>query len=383
MLNFNFTQEQDKLVSSIEDFALKNLSHSLKERDLKSEFDTKGWQACADFGIQGIFVAKKYGGQTEDPNLINAVLAMEALGYGCKDAGLCFAISSQIWTVQTAIEDFGSEEQKMRFLPAMCNGSLIACHALTEPESGSDAFNLSSTATKVEGGYVLNGKKHLITSSPISNRALIFAYTNKDHKEWGISAFFVDASSVGYTCTAKQKMGLRTVPIGEIELKDCFVPDSDRIGSEGAGMAMINFSLEFDRSFILAANLGMLKRQLEENISYAKTKKHKGQSIGKLHSVSSRIANIKMKHELAKLLLYKIAWLKEQNKPALLEASIFKLFLSESLIEASQDTLRNFGGNGYLTDYEIERDYRDVAATITYAGTSDIQRNVIANLIGL
>jgi len=383
MLNFRLSEQQIKLVADIKAFAQKNLGTDLIERDLNGVFDAEGWQKCADFGIQGIFVPKKYGGQFEEPSLITAVLAIEALGYGCKDAGLCFSLSSQIWPVQTAIEEFGSEEQKMRFLPPMCQGATIACHALTEPDSGSDVFNLSTTAKKVEGGYILNGKKHLITSAPVSNRALVFAYTNRDHNAWGISAFFVDANSPGYSCITKNKMGLRTVPIGEIEFKDCFVPDEDRIGEEGAGMAIINFSLEFDRSFILASNLGMLERQLNENIAYARTKKHKGRPIGKLHSVSSRVADIKMKHELAQLLLYKVAWMREQNQSAVLEASIFKLFLSESLVEASLDTVRNFGGIGYLTDHEVERDYRDVASTVIYAGTSDIQRNVIANLLGL
>lgn len=383
MMNFSLSEEQIALQKSIVEFAKEHLGRSLTERDLKGEFDLEGWMACASFGIQGILVPKKYGGRFENPDVLTAVIALEALGYACKDAGLCFSLSSQIWPVQTAIEEFGSEEQKKRFLPEMCQGKLIACHAVTEPESGSDAYNLSTTAQKVEGGYILNGKKHLITSAPVSNRALVFAVTNDAYKEWGISAFFVDASSPGYSCVMKHKMGLRTVPIGEIEFNDCFVPDEDRIGGEGAGMSIINFSFEYDRSFILAANLGMLKRQLEENISYAKKRLYKGKPIGKLHPVQSRIADIKMKHDLAQLLLYKIAWLKENKLPGVMEASMFKLFLSESLVESGLSTLRNFGGIGYLTEYEVERDYRDVAGTVIYAGTSDIQRMVIANLLGL
>ena len=382
-MNFGLSDDQRDLQQSIIKFAQEQLGRSLKERDLKGEFDHEGWKACADHGIQGVLVPKKYGGRFEKPDLLTAVIALEALGYGCKDAGLCFSLSSQIWPVQTAIEEFGNEEQKLRFLPHMCDGNIIACHAVTEPDSGSDAYNLSTTATKVDGGYVLNGKKHLITSAPVSDRALVFAITNKAFKEWGISAFFVDAKSVGYSCTMKHKMGLRTVPIGEIELKDCFVPDHDRIGGEGAGMSIINFSFEYDRAFILAANLGMLKRQLDENIDYAKQRTHKGKPIGKLHPVLSRIADIKMKHELSQLLLYKIAWLKENKLPAVIEASILKLFLSESLVESSLSTLRNYGGIGYLSEYEVERDYRDVVGTVIYAGTSDIQRIVIANLLGL
>nr|MBX2814598.1 acyl-CoA dehydrogenase [Saprospiraceae bacterium] len=177
--------------------------------------------------------------------------------------------------------------------------------------------------------------------------------------------------------------GLRTVPIGELYFKDCFVPEANRLGKEGVGFSICNHSLEYDRCCMLAGNLGAMEYQLEENIKVVTSRKQFGQTIGKFQSVSNRIAEMKLRLETSRLMLYKVAWLKTQNKNALMETAMVKLLLGESYVASSLDAIRNRGGQGYLTDHGVERDLRDSIGGILYAGTSDIQRNIIAQLLGL
>ena len=214
--------------------------------------------------------------------------------------------------------------------------------------------------------------------------AIVFANVNPALGKWGVTAFLVEKDSEGYEASpVREKMGLRTVPIGEIKLTNCFVPEENRLGKEGAGFSISNHSLEYDRCCILAGGLGAMERQLEDSVEFAKQHQRFGQVIGNFQSVSNRIADMKLRIETSKLLLYKMAWLKKQNKPAMLESAMLKLHLSESFMASSLDAIRNHGGNAYLVDYGIERDLRDAVGGILYAGTSDIQRNIIAKMVGL
>ena len=365
-------------------FAQSQLNDDVIARDLHGAFSSEHWARCADFGILGLAAPAAYGGQLAKVDLLRAVLAMEGLGYGCKDNGLSLALNAQMWTVQMQIVLFGSESQKKKFLPPMVEGRALGAHALTEETAGSDVFNLQMTAEKVEGGYVLNGKKRLITLGPLADVAIVFATTNPKLGKWGVTAFLVEKSSPGYTAGPMlHKMGCRTVPFGEIILDNCFVPEENRLGKEGAGFAITHQSLEYDRCCILASNLGAMERQLEETIAYAKKRRQFGQAIGKFQSISNRIADMKLRLETSRLLLYKMVWLKQNDQPCTLEASLLKLQLSESFVSSSLDAIRIHGGNGYLTDSEVERNLRDAVGGVIYAGTSDIQRNIIAKLLGL
>ena len=202
--------------------------------------------------------------------------------------------------------------------------------------------------------------------------------------KWGVTAFLVETTAPGCTIgPVHDKMGLRTVPIGSLEFSDCFIPEENRLGGEGAGFSILNYSLEFDRCCILASQLGAMQRQLEETVEYARTRHQFGQPIGKFQSVSNRIADMKLRLETSRLLLYKVAWMKKRGESAMLDAALLKLHLSESFIASSLDAVRTHGGTGYLTEYDVERDLRDAVGGVLYAGTSDIQRNVIAKLLGL
>lgn len=383
-MDFSFPLEYSKYKSEVISFAINELNDYVIEADLNGEFPERKWKKCADFGIQGLAVPKKYGGQLEDVNFERAMLAMEGLGHGCKDNGLSFGLNAQMWTVQTPIVHFGTEEQKNRFLPGLANGSIIGSHALTEESAGSDIYNMQTTASITEGGYLLNGKKRLITLGPISDLALVFANANPKVGKWGVTAFLVERESEGFKQNPVQsKMGMRSIPIGELEFQDCFVPDGNVLGKEGMGFSILNHSLEYDRCCILASQLGAMERQLEESIEFVKSRDQFGQAVGKFQSVSNRIADMKLRLETSRLLLYKVAWLKSQGTPAVLETAMLKLHLSESFTESSIDAIRNQGGMGYLTENETERNLRDALGGLIYAGTSDIQRNIISKMLGL
>ncbi|NCF85864.1 MAG: acyl-CoA dehydrogenase [Verrucomicrobiaceae bacterium] len=365
------------------DFAREHLQSDMVAADRAATFPRDLWIACARQGIQGLAAPEDHGGKG-DVDLLTSMLVMEGLGKGCRDNGLCFALNAQMWTVQLPIVDFGSDEQKAKYLPRFISGEIIGCHAVTEPNHGSDAFSMETHAEKVEGGYRLNGTKRLVSLAPIADVALLFATINPELGKWGVTAFLVDLHAEGISVSPPQeKMGLRTVPIGEIHLKDHFLAESQRLGPEGAGASISNHSLEIERCSILASQLGAMERQLDESVARAKSRKQFGKPIGQFQSVSNRLADMKLRLETTRLLLYQVAWLKERKQPAMMESAMLKLHLSESFLASSMDAIRTFGGDGYLTETEVERDLRDAVGGVLYAGTSAIQRNIIASMLGL
>ena len=382
-MDFDWTDQQHEFYDSLKSFAINELTDDVIGRDERSEFAEELWQKAAAYGIQGMYIPTEYGGQ-ETADIQTAMLGMEAMGYGCADGGLLLALNAQMWAVQLPILHFGTGFQKERFLPRLCDGSWKGAHGITEPSTGSDVFNMKTTAEKVNGGYILNGTKCMVTLAPICDVALVVANTDPSKGKWGVSTFLVENEFDGLSRGENHlKMGLRTVPIGELIMKDCFVPDSHRLGKEGGGFSTFNYSLEFERCCILASQVGTMQRQLETCIRYAKEREQFGQPIGKFQSVSNRIADMKVRLETSKLMLYKVAWLKNQGKSAMMDAAILKLYLSECFAQSSEDAVRIHGGRGYLTENGVDRDWRDAIGGVLYAGTSDIQRNLVAGLLGV
>ena len=381
-MDFSWTKEQLDYKDKVIDFAKENLNNDLVERDRGLVFSRDNWEKCAEFGIQGLAAPSELGGTFKEVDILTATLAMEGLGYACRDNGLSLGLSAQIWTVQLPLLQFGTEYQKEKYLKAMVSGKAIACHALTEPEAGSDIFSMKTHAKKVDGGYIINGSKRLITLGPEADIALIFANVNPKMGKWGVTGFIVEKGTKGFRQGENQaKMGMRTVPLGDLYFEDCFVPEENRLGKEGAGWSITTHSLEYDRCGILASQLGAMEYQLEKSVEFVRNRKQFGKSISEFQSVSNRIADMKLRLETSRLLLYKVAWLKSQGKSAMLEAAMLKLQLSESFVASSLDAIRNMGGSGYLTDFEIERNLRDSVGGVIYAGTSDIQRNIISELM--
>lgn len=255
---------------------------------------------------------------------------------------------------------------------------------MSEPDSGSDAYSLRARAKRVDDGYILNGTKMFVTNAPIADFALVFATVDSAKGIGGVTAFLVEKGTPGFRVSRNiEKMGLRTSPMGEVILEDCLVPVENRLGAEGAGSSIFNSSMEWERSCILGSHVGAMEHQLEGCIRYARERRQFGQPIGKFQAVANRIAEMKVRLETARLLLYKVAWLKQAGKPAIMEAALAKLYLSECFVQSSLDAVRTYGGYGYMTELEVERDLRDAIGGTLYSGTSDIQRMIIARWLGL
>jgi len=376
-----WSEEMQALKAETVEFA-STLGGNLRERDREGTFAREDWRRCGERGILGLCVPESDGGQGQD--IARAVITMEGLGHGCRDNGLTLALNAQMWTTQTAIQEFGTAAQRQRYLPRLCAGEWIAAQAMTEPDTGSDVYRLQATARKTEGGYRLNGRKILITLGPVADLYIVFATTDPQLGQWGITAFLVERTTPGLTVhPVDEKMGLRTVPLGAIDLEDCDLPAEARLGDEGAGVRITTSGLEWERGPMLASQVGILEQQLDRAVAYARERKQFGKPIGSFQSVSNRIAEMKLRLETARNLVYQVAWRKAHGKPAILESAMAKLHLGESLVASSLDAIRIHGGRGYLTETGVERDLRDGVGTVIYGGTSDIQRVIIARMLGL
>ena len=352
------------------------------QRDRDRAFSRDLWRRCAELGVLAWAVPQTHGGRGLD--LLSTVSMMEALGYACRDAGLTFGLGTQIWGVQKNLLRFGTPEQVQRYLGDSMRGECIGAFGMTEASSGSDAFGLSSTAVKDGDSYVLNGEKVLITFGPIADFSIVIARTNPDAGQWGLSAFIVERTTPGYVAhPPDDNMGLRTVPVGSITLTDCRVPATSLLGKEGAGASIFNFTQGWERSLILAPQVGAMARQLDQCVAHARTRKRAGKPIGKHQAVSHRIAEMKLRLETARLLLYHTASLQQNNRPNMMEAALTKIHLSETFTQSSLDAIAIHGGVGYQTEMQVERDLRDAIGATIYGGTGDLQRNIVAGLLGL
>ena len=381
-MDFSWTEEQLAYKRAVISFAQKELNKEVIQRDREEIFSRENWEKCAEFGIQGLPFPEAFGGA--DADILTTMLTMEGLGYGCHDNGLIFALNAQMWSVQMPILTFGTETQKQKYLPGLISGKLIGAHGMTEPGSGSDAFSMRTRAEPHKGGYLLNGTKMFVTSAPIADLAVVFATVDPAKGMWGVTGFIVETGTPGFSLSRNiEKMGLRTSPMGELVFQDCYIPEENRLGSLGAGARIFNHSMGWERSSILGSHIGVMERQLELAIQYANERSQFNQSIGKFQAVANRIVDMKMRLETARLLLYKVAWSQKSGKPAVMEAALAKLYLSECFVQNSMDAVRTRGGYGYMTEFEVERDLRDAIGGTIYSGTSDIQRNIIAHLLGL
>lgn len=381
-MQFEWTSLQQQYRDQVAAFARQHLIDDVGRRDAGGQFAQSLWQACADFGIQGMNVPSQYGGaQTAD--ILMSVAAMEMLGAVCRDAGLLLALNAQMWSVQLPLLRLGTEAQKQATLPRLCSGQWKAAHAMTEPEAGSDAFGIQTTACRTGDGYVINGEKCMVTLAPLADLFLVTATVDPKKGRWGLATFLIRRDNPGLSAgTADAKMGLRTVPFGRLTLSNCRVPHDARLGGDGEITALHSL-LEVERCCILACQVGAMQRQLDDCVAYARSRRQFDRPIGSFQAVAHRVADMKVRLETCRWLLYRVAWLKSQDKSALAEAAALKLHLSESFVDSSMDAMRVHGGRGYMAEFEIERDLRDAMGGVFYAGTSDIQRNIISSMLGV
>ena len=283
-----------------------------------------------------------------------------------------------------AIERFASVEQKSYWLPQLAAGRAIGCFAMSEPESGSDAYALQTTAERTADGYVLNGEKAWVTMAPVADVLMVFASTDIDAGRWGISAFLLPLDTPGLTVGENRpKMGMRTTPFANITFDDCHIPQSALIGSEGSGASIFSASMEAERGFLLVGSLGGLERVLDDVVRYGKHREQFGQPIGSFQGVSHPIAEIKLGHESARLLMYKAAALQQGGSPSMMAAALSKLAGSEAALSGALTSLEVHGARGYASEYGVERDLRNLSGGVIYGGASGIQKNIIARLLGL
>jgi len=381
-LDFAWNDEQLDFRKEVIRFAKQELNYDMIENDHEERFSREGWDKCAKLGIHGLPIPAEYGGGGGDT--LTTVCGLEALGYGCRDNGLIFSINAHMWSSEIPIWSFGTEEQKKRYLPKLTSGEWVGVHAMTEPMSGSDAYSLKTRAERKGDRVILNGSKTFITNATYADMVIVFATMDPSKGPAGISAFIVEKGTPGFTISRKlHKMGLRTSPMAELSFVDCEVPAANQLGKDGAGPAIFTASMEWERICILASHLGVMQRLLETSVAYARERKQFGENIGKFPAVSSKIADMEMRLETGRLVLYKAAWLKSQGKHPLREASIAKLYVADACIQSCLDAIQIHGGYGYMTEYQIERELRDAISGKIYSGTSEIQRMIISGLHGL
>jgi alkylation response protein AidB-like acyl-CoA dehydrogenase len=389
-MNLDRSPEQQELYDATLEFARARLTSDVASLEAADGFDREAWKRAAEFGLLGLPVPVEYGGQGRD--LLTTMIAMEALGRGCLDNGLVFSLNAQMWACQLPIVAYGTETQKRAWLPRLTSGEAIGAHAITEPNAGSDVFSLTARAERIGAPgsadlrYRLSGTKTFSTNAPVAELVVAFAYLDRsaEGRPKALTAFLVSRGTPGLSFSAPiHKMGLRTSPMGEVIFDDCVVPADARLGPEGAGAAVFNSAMEWERACIFAAHLGAMERLLDDCVRYAKQRRQFGQPIAKFESVAGRIADMKVAVDAGRFLLYRVAALQAEGRSTVLESAIAKLFVSEAHVRSALDALQLHGGYGYMREFPIEREVRDALSGTLYSGTSEMQRKIIARCLGL
>ncbi|QSX05649.1 acyl-CoA dehydrogenase family protein [Sedimentibacter sp. zth1] len=376
-MNLEITKEQKDLRKEVINMA----RHNLNNDEYLEKYSSEMFDKIAEFGLLGITIGEEYGGLNE--SYLTAAIVFEALGYACKNNGLIFVVNNHIWVSQNLIYLYGSKELKDKYLLEMVEGKKIGAIAITEAESGTDALSMRTVA-KYEGDYyVLNGSKMFISNGPIADVFVVYAVTEDGPKK-KYTAFIVEKSFEGFKAGPDiEKMGLGACPTCEIIFNNCKVPKENVLGSYNKAGLIMTQALEWERCYEFVPHIGVMQRIMEQCIEHANTRKQFGKNIGEYQSISHRIAEMKTAIEMSRLMMYKIACIKDAKKSAYLETSIFKLFVSENYIKTCRDAMQIFGGYGYSKEYDFERELRDALACSIYSGTNEMQKNTIYSIASM
>jgi alkylation response protein AidB-like acyl-CoA dehydrogenase len=381
-MEFSLTPEQTERQARIHEWAERSLNDDLESRDQARTFNREGWRSSAQLGLAGLVAPSRYGGAELDP--LSTMAALEALGRGSRDNGFNFALNAHLWGCVNPLVSFGSEEQKHAYLPRLTSGDWIGALAATERGAGSDLSSLKTQATKRDDAYALAGDKMFVTNAPVADVFLVLATLDPSRGAFGLTAFVVERGTPGLRISERiDKMGLSTAAMGEVALDGCIVPARNRLGPEGAGLAIFNHIMEWERGFIMAFAVGAMERQLEACLAYARGRRQFDQPIGQFQAVADRLVEMRVRWETSRLLLYRFAWLKCESRAALAEAAMTKLAISEAWVRSCEDAMRIHGGYGYLTKTGVERDLRDALGSLFYSGTAEMQRQILARWMDL
>ena len=352
--------------------------------DQRGEFPWHKWKILRETGILGLPFPKEFGGA--DYDLTNTMKTLEELGYQCGDAGLNMAVSTQIVSTGIPLLRFGSAEQKQRYLPKICSGEIICAHAVTEPGGGSDAFGMETTAeSQGYGRYILNGRKTFISNGPIGDLFVVYAMTNRNLGALGgASVFLIERGTPGFTVGSPiPKMGLRTLQLSELEFNNCELAADSVIGKIGLGFPILEYVMKWEILCGFVINVGEMQRRLEKCIDYAKRRKQFGKSIGSFQAIAHKIVDMHIGVTTAREHLYQTAAKIQRKENATVDVAIAKLITSEANVQSALSAIKIFGGKGYMVEYEIEKELRNSIAGTIYSGTSEIQRNKIASMLGI
>jgi len=379
-MDFEWTEEAALLRRAAEEFAAAELTAGVADRDREGVFSRESWEACARFGLQGLLIPPAWGGGGRD--LLSAVAILEGIGRGARDNGLVFSVAAHAASCVGPIVDHGTDAQKRAWLPRLADGSAIGAPAMTEPDSGSSALSLGTTARPDKDGWVLDGTKAFVTNAPVADVFVVYARTGPG--VGGITCFLVPRATPGLRVGPPlEKMGLRTSPISEVRFEGCQVPGAAVLGRVGSGAMVFSQVMDVERLLLMAPAVGVMERLLERCTAHARERKTGGVPIGRHQAIAHRIADMELALESARLLLYRGAWRKMRRGTSTRESALAKLAVSEAYVASCRSAMQIFGGYGYMVEYEIERELRDALATTVYVGTSEIQRNLIAGLRGL
>jgi butyryl-CoA dehydrogenase len=380
-MDFAFTEEQLIFRRAVYDYAVKHVAPFAEAADARSEFSFEAWKKLGDFGLLGLHYPAEYGGQESD--VLTACLASEALGEAGVDGGLMLALGAHTYLCGDTILQYGTEEQKRRYLPKLASGEWIGCMGLTEPGAGSDAASIRTRAERRGDRFVLNGTKMFITNAPYAQVAVIFAVTDKEAGHFGISAFLVEKDTPGFRAGKKlNKLGVRSSATSELILEDVEIPAQNLLGQEGEGFLIALGALEWDRSALLAPLVGSMQKALNDSARYVLDRKQFGRPVADFQAVQRKIADIKVYVEAARLLVYRIAWNKDRGQPLNhLEASVAKLFVGDWGLQAASEAVQLHGGYGYIHEFPVERVFRDAKLAQIGGGTSEVQRMIISRLL--
>ncbi|HKR49994.1 MAG TPA: acyl-CoA dehydrogenase family protein [Pseudonocardiaceae bacterium] len=352
------------------------------ERDHTGTFSHSGWKQLCDTGLFGLPFGEQWGGLGQD--LLTTMYVLEGLGASCRDAGLNFSASTHIVSVGVSLQRFGAAALKERYLPGICAGTTIGAHAITEPEGGSDIMRMRTTAVPDGEDFVLNGSKAFVSNGPIADLIVIYARTGKPANPAGITAFLVERDFAGLTVGAPiEKMGLRTSPLSELFFDNLRVPRHNVIGSVGAGFLVLDYVMKWEILCSFIIHVGEMQHRLEQCVSYARSRAQFGTNIGSYQSVSNKIVEMKIDVDTSRKWLYDTAEKLATNQNVSVDIAISKLITSESNVRSALSAIQIFGGYGYTTEYGLEKELRNAVAGTIYSGTSEIQRQRIAALLGL
>jgi alkylation response protein AidB-like acyl-CoA dehydrogenase len=373
-MDFELSDEQRLIRETARSFADKEIIPRVRDNDRNEHFDIELVGKMAAQGYLGAIVPQQYGGAGLDYRSYG--LIVEEIGRAC--SAMRTVISVQTSLVSSAFLRWATEEQKRTYLPKICSGEWLGCFALTEPDTGSDAANQRTRATKTDGGWVINGAKMFISFADYAKFALVFAQTDPGLGHRGIGCFLVDADQPGFQPQPIHgKMGLRASDTASISLDDVEVDEDALLGEIGDGFKVAMSTLDSGRFSVAAGCVGICQGCVEESVSYAKERQQFGRPIASFQLVQAMIADMTVETDAARMLVWRAGWLKDTDRPNTTETSIAKLYATEAAIRCANTAIQVHGGAGYVDDHPVERYLRDVRVTTLYEGTSQIQQLII------